>query len=204
MANITDFISKFGSSGVAKGNKYIVEFFMPRGINLAASSFFINTNSANTEIQSVQNRLNRNGAINAMAGTVTLPSRDLIAFELSQYGPTHMMPSTAAYMPVSISFYSNANMDTRTFFETWQTAVHNISSNTMNFYNEYVSDLNIKVLDSEEKVAYTVTLYEAWPLSIAPVDLSYSNRDMALMLNVNFRFRYWQSGNDDTNISRVV
>lgn len=202
--NINDFVAQFGDSGVAKANRYRLEFNLPPGIQQDASAFFINTDSANSRIQGLQNELNRTGGINMMCHTATLPSRELQTFELGQYGPPHSMPQTASYMPVSFGFYSNGNLDTRRFFEVWQTAVHNISSNTFNFYNEYVSDIKIFTLDTSGQDRYMVEIYEAWPMSIMQVDYSYSNNDTAQTFMVAFRYKYWQAKHDDTRPTRTV
>lgn len=202
MFKIDRLISSFGAGGYARANRFSVEFSMPRGIGTAG--VFTNSNSEAANINGVESELNRNGNINVMCHTCTLPSRDIQPAELKQYGPPHRMPLTSAYMPISFSFYSGADLAVRRYFETWQTAVVNISSNTMNFYNEYTSDIKIKVYDIEGNCNYSVDIYEAWPSSVGLIDYAYSNTDTPQSIMVAMQFRYWQSNHDDTRVTRTV
>lgn len=196
---INEFITAFGESGYARANRFRVSFQMPSGIGEAG--YFTNTNSERGNIAATQNRLNGKGAVDIMCHTCTLPSREIQGIELKQYGPVHRMPVTGSYMPVSFAFYSGADLAVREYFETWQTAAINISSNTFNFYDEYTSDIKIQVLDVEDQVKYTVDIYEAWPSSVSQVDYSYSNNDTAQSFMVVMQYRYWQAGHDDTRVA---
>lgn len=198
-SGISRLINQFGDAGIAKANRYRVEFTLPGGIR--TSSYFTNTQSEQGAIASQQSQLNGSGAINIMCHTCTLPSRELQSFDIKQFGPPHRMPMTASYSPISFAFYSDGNLNTRKYFEIWQTAAHNISSNTFNFYNEYVSDIRITILDAEGRDAYFVDIYECWPSSIPQVDYSYSSQDQAQSFMVVMQYRYWQAGSDDTRVS---
>jgi hypothetical protein len=201
MANILEFISQFGNSGVARANRFRVSFNLPRGID---NEYFTNTSSAIGEIQGVQNELNRTGGIDLMCHSCTLPSRELQSFDLQQMGPPHRMPNTVSYMPITFTFYSNGNLSSRRYFEVWQTAVHNISSNTFNFYNEYVSTIRIGILDTENRETYSVRIWEAWPSSIAGVDYAYGSNNSPQSFVVTMQYKYWQAKHDDTRVSYTV
>jgi hypothetical protein len=71
--------------------------------------------------------------------------------------------------------------------------VMNLTSNTTNYYDEFVSDVNIITMDREGKDTYRVTLLEAFPLNIGAVDLAYSNMNSVAIINVTMAFKYWKS-----------
>ena len=202
MRKIDNFLAALGQKGYARANRFEVEFTLPSGIS--GSGVFTNTKSESGSIRGVQSELNNSGQMNILCHTCTLPSRELQSAELKQYGPPHRMPLTSAYMPVSFSFYSPSDLSVRRYFETWQTAAVNISSNTMNFYNEYTADIRIKVLDIEDGCDYYVDLYEAWPSSVSQIDYSYSNTDTAQSIMVIMQYKYWQASHDDTRVSKTV
>lgn len=201
-SSINSFIGAFGELGPAKANKFRVEFTLPRGIE--KSGVFTNTNSESGKISSIQSQLNGRGQINLMCHTCTLPMRDLSGAEIAQFGPPFRMPFSASYTPVSFTFYSGADLAVRKYFETWQTAVTNISSNTFNFYNEYTADVRINVLDAEMNEVYYVDLYECWPSNVSMIDYSYSNTDALQNVATVLQYKYWQSGDDDTRVAKTV
>lgn len=207
MADITEFISQFTKGGVAQSNRYRVRFMLPIGI---VNTYFTNTGSAQGVIESTQIELNRSGGIDLLCHSCTLPSRELQSYDLKQFGPPHRMPNTVSYMPITFSFFSDSNLNSRRYFEIWQTAVHNISSNTFNFYNEYVASIEIIVLDresadgSDDDSLYSVNIYEAWPSSIAGVDYSYANNNTPQSFMVTMQYKYWQANHDDTRQSFTV
>lgn len=201
MANILELISQFGKGGIARANRYKITFNLPRGI---VDTYFTNTDSSVGRIRGVQNELNRMGGIDIMCHSCTLPSRELQSFDMKQNGPPHRLPNTASYMPITFMFYSDGNLSTRRYFEVWQTAVTNISSNTFNFYNEYVSNIRIGVLDTEGKERYSVRIWEAWPSSISGVDYAYGNNNSAQVIGVTMQYKYWQSDKDDTRVAHTV
>lgn len=201
LSPINDFISAFGDKGYARANRYKVSFHLPRGIS--ASGVFTNTNSEAGKINQFHSDTNTKGKVDVMCHTCTLPSREIQGLEIKQFGPTHRMPVTGSYMPISFAFYSGADLSVRQYFETWQTSVINISSNTFNFYNEFTSDVKIEILDIEGNTSYYVDVYEAWPSSISQVDYSYSNTDTAQSFMVVMQYRYWQAGHDDTRKASI-
>lgn len=201
-SSISRLVSQFGDAGIAKANRYRVEFQLPSGIRQHA--YFTNTKSEAGEISSMHTTLNGSGAVNIMCHSCTLPSRELQSFDIKQFGPPHRMPMTVNYSPISFGFYSDGNLSTRRYFDIWQTAAHNISSNTFNFYNEYVADIRVTVLDASGNDTYFVDIYECWPSSIPQVDYSYSNMDQAQSFAVVMQYKYWQASHDDTRASKTV
>jgi len=132
-----------------------------------------------------------------------MPGRTLLTYDHRQLATPYRVPySQSQYDPVTLSFLTDSNFNTRTYFETWQGAVLNVSSNTVNYYDEFVSDIRIILInpdgyDSE----YYVDLYECYPLTIGQVDLGYANDGFA-KIPVTFSYKYWQSSTDDTQIMR--
>lgn len=187
---ISGFLSKF-TKGVAKPNKYRVEFNMPRGVSLADNSMGSNINAMNGRIRTLGLQLNAGGAIDIKCHTANLPQRSLMTYEHKQNSAPVRLPYSSTYDPVTFSFYANSRYDTRTFFETWQSAVMNFGTNTVNFYDEYKADVQIITLDDYGNDAYKVTLFDAYPLNIGVVDLSYSQVNNYQTVTVTMSFRHW-------------
>lgn len=200
--SITSFISRF-DSGIAKPNRYRVEFKLPRGHGADFSEIGTNSASSSDFIQMFEFSLNRNGNVNIMCHTCTFPQRSLLTYEHKQLAAPYRVPYSQSYDPVTFSFYTDSNYLVREYFDIWQNAVINIGSNTLNYYNEFTSDIKIIALDVRGNDAYAVTLFEAYPINIGVVDLSYSNMNNVQNVTVTMSYKYWASDGTDTEVNRT-
>ena len=62
---------------------------------------------------------------------------------------------------------------------------------TLNFPDEYVSDVSIMAMTRDGRDAYGVKLFEAWPVSIGETSLSYSDADTLAAVTVGMEYKYW-------------
>lgn len=199
---VRGFLANF-KKGVARPNKYRVEFMLPKGI--PAGTLGANTDAIEAQIRQLNSYFNSGrGSVNIKCHTATLPQRSLLTQGLNQNSAEFRVPYSATYDPVTFSFYADSEMDTRDFFEVWQSAVCNFSNNTMNFLEEYITDVKIITLDAAGNDAYGVTLYEAWPLNIGAIDVSYSNGDSYQTTIVTMSFKSWLPLMNNGGVNRSV
>lgn len=201
--NYSEFLSRF-RDGVGRPNRYRVEFNLPRGVALGEGEIGVNDDARVGRIRSMENYFNRDGSINVKCHTMTFPQRSLLTQEQRQNSAPFRTPYSATYDPVTFSFYSDPYLDTRDYFEVWQSAVVNLGTNTMNFYDEYVSDVGLIMMDQYGNDTYRVTLYEAYPLNIGIVDASYSNTNTPTTCTVTLSFKAWSPEYNTTGINRTV
>jgi len=192
--SVSAFLSA-ASAGLARPNKYEIELTLPPGIQSAWDG--VSLNSTAGVIGSVGMRLNSNGALNMMCHTVTMPQRSLMTTDLRQYGSPYKVPHSQSYDTIALSFYARPELQERKFFETWQQTVVNITSNTMNFYYEYVSDVKIHQLDAKGNRTYSIIAYEAYPLSVGVVDYSYSSMNAIQNITAVLTFKHWKNAEFD-------
>ena len=207
---VNDFLAKF-KNGIAKPNRYRVEFGMPQGVrmptewsvgdifsggqfsDMAQGALGGNPFALFSEIPRLGSVLNANGSIDIKCHTMTMPQRSLMTYEHKQNSAPVRFPYSSTYDPVTFSFYADTQYDTRQFFEVWQSAVMNFGTNTVNFYDEYKSDIHMYTLDDYGNDAYKVTLFDAYPLNIGIVDLSYSQANNYQSVTVTMSYRHWLS-----------
>ena len=199
VTNVNNFVSLLGA-GLARPNKYFVEFRLPMGFSELASNPGVNSESAASNIRQVENQLNKNDAIGLMCHTLNMPARALEVYSHKQLVSPYKVPKgIQEYEPVTFSLYADSKLNTRHYFDVWQTAVVNTGSNTLNYYNEYTSDVNIYMIDSEGNYSpYFVTLYEAWPMTVGDLAFSYSQNNAFQTVTVTLAYKSWQSAFDDT------
>jgi hypothetical protein len=200
--SIKSFIAKLGT-GLAKPCRYRVEFNLPAGFNADPSLPGVNTDSAASNIRTKEREYNQNGLVNVLCHTCSLPQRSLLTYEHKQLSAPYRVPYSQAYDPVTFSFYADSDYIVREYFDIWQNAVVNIGSNTINYYNEFTSDVNIYAINDAGEDTYYVTLFEAYPINIGIVDLSYSNMNATQTVTVTLSYKYWASSYNDTAVNRT-
>jgi hypothetical protein len=202
--SIKSFIAKLGT-GLAKPCRYRVEFNLPAGFNAdnASSLLGMNISSSAALIRAVETNLNQNGLINVLCHTCSLPQRSLLTYEHKQLSAPYRVPYSQTYDPVTFSFYADSEYIVREYFDIWQNAVVNIGSNTLNYYNEFTSDVKIYAIDDAGEDTYSVILYEAYPINIGIVDLSYSNMNATQTVTVTLSYKYWASHYNTTAVNRT-
>lgn len=201
--NFWDFLSHF-SQGFAQQSRYRVEFTLPSGVNLAAGTIGVNTESTIGNIQQIQNQFNAKGGINIKCHSMTFPQRSLMTYEHKQNSAPFRIPYSSTYDPVTFGFYADAQLDTRDYFDIWQAAVVNVGTNTINFYDEYVSDIKMWALDNQGNDSYGVILYEAWPLNIGTIDYAYAASNSYQTSTVTMSYKTWQPVYNNSGVQRTT
>lgn len=187
---IDTFLSYF-TQGVSRPNRFRVECVLPRGISADALRVGGNQESVAGSIMGMERYFNQGGAVNIKCHTATFPQRNLMVQEIRQNSAPFRAPYSASYDPITFSFYANGNLDTRDYFEVWQSAVVNLGTNTMNFYDEYTSDMSLVMMNEYGHDTYSVKLYEAWPLNVGLIDVSYSQQNALTNVVVTMSYKSW-------------
>lgn len=199
---VFNFLSAF-ERGAARPNRYRVEFNLPQGLSgssAQANSIGINGDALASNIRRMQQYFQGQisgpagnmGSINIKCEHATFPQRSMMTYEHRQNSAPFRLPYSSAYDPVTFSFYSDSDLDTRDYFDVWQSVVSNFTTNTMNFYNEYVSDIKIYQMDIQGNDTYSVSLFESWPINVGSFEVSYGQFDTVTITNVTMAYKYWQ------------
>ena len=165
-SSVSEFTNGYLSKGLAVPNRYKVTFNSPAGAD---------------------------DVVDVFCHAVTLPSRAMMTFEhRSHVGPTYQAPYSGSYEAITCSFYADPDLNSRQFFDKWQQKVTNVESDTNNYWDEFVGTIIIETRDREDKPHYKVKIYDAYPININSVDLSYGERNNFVSISVSFAFKYWK------------
>ena len=82
-------------------------------------------------------------------------------------------------------------MTVKNIFDEWTNYIINPINRTVGWYNEYVTPMNIRIQDLEDRVTYIVQLYEAYPKSVSAVSLNAEDNNDTMKLDVTFQYKYW-------------
>ena len=213
------------AEGFARKARFYVEFFLPRvedgpskpaptlggmarssgigdekkitldNINLStAAQEQLTTFQSTQQTNAVQSANGRR--VRAFCSGIEMPERTIETKEIRHHGPAYKLAFDYKSADITATFYCDKFLRERSYFELWQAAVFSTKSHNFNFYDNYVSDINIFQLgqfasrNERDDVTYAVKLFQCFPKTIGPVAYSYDNNAVQTF-QVTFTFRYW-------------
>lgn len=122
---------------------------------------------------------------------VQLPGLNIATTQQRIYGEQRELPYERMVDPLNLSFYVDTDMRVKMMFDSWINKVINPNSKVTSYYNDYVQDITIKVVSVDDLTKpYSVTLREAYPKSVSPIQMDATSRDV-MKLNVTLMYKYF-------------
>ena len=125
-----------------------------------------------------------------------MPSREIVTKEIRHNGPVRKIAYDAQFADITATFYTDKFLRERSYFELWQKAAYSNSTFNFNYYNDYVSPMNILQLgnyasqNERDDVTYAVKLFDCFPKTVGAVSYSHDTNTVQTF-DVTFTFRYW-------------
>ena len=128
------------------------------------------------------------------AQSVTIPGRALSTKEMRTFGPQRDMPYERLYSgDLDVTFVSQKGENIRSFFEKWMDCIIDPFENTISEDRDnYLGGLEIDVLEDDGSITSQYAVFEVFPKSISPVELSYTSTNEYITFNVSFSFREYE------------
>ena len=187
------------AEGIQRKARFYVEFALPRGsldqVTTQTMEDEQNGFSIPELIASV-NTPQTKRRVQAFCSAISMPSREAVQKEIRHNGPTRKFVYNYTTPEITATFYTDKFMRERTFFEIWQKAAFSNLTHNINYYNDYVSPVDIMALGNyasrqeRDDVTYAVRLLDCYPKTIS--DVSFSHETNAVQtFEVTFSFRNW-------------
>jgi len=125
-----------------------------------------------------------------------MPAREGVQKEIRHNGPTRKFVYDYTMPEITATFYTDKFMRERSFFEMWQKAAFSNTTHNFNYYDDYVSPVDIFALgqfasrQERDDITYGVRLFECYPKTISEVSFSHDANEIQTF-TVTFSFRYW-------------
>jgi len=144
-------------------------------------------------------------AVSLRCESINLPGRNLNSLtDTNIYGPTREIVDGVTYAEdIAMTFQASSGLNERVFFEEWQKQAFNENTWNVGYYNDYVSEVHIYLLDRKDQRRYGIKLIEAFPKTIEGTDLNQGANNEIIKTSVSFSFRYWQTL-DANRVSRPL
>lgn len=182
MPNLNEFISSVKSSGLQKQNKFEVDIY--RG------------SLRNIRVAGVDSRF-----ISLMADNITVPGMSFASSPVFTFGEPREVVYNRNFDAAQMTVYGDRQMITRKYFDEWQTQVMNPTTRTSSYYTDYIRQVDIKHLDQDNNIRYTLTLHEVFPKSISPYELGNDNNTV-LRISVQLVYKFYTFNSDQIIVAQ--
>jgi hypothetical protein len=193
------------AEGFARKARYYAEFQLPTGIsNESLSDFGFGGEQTDagetlgfaTQTDNQFTQISNGRRVRAFCNAISIPDREVVMKEVKHNGPSRKVAYDFKSSDIEATFYADKFLRERTYFELWQKSAVSTANFNYNFYNDYVTNLNIFQLgqyaskQERDDVTYGVQLIDAFPKKISSVDYDAASNEVQTF-NVSFTFRYW-------------
>ena len=177
MRSVTNFLSSFTETDIAKPSRFDVYIFPPRPIIAAAAGNGIN------ELASM---------LSLRCEISQLPGRTFGTID-QKFGtnPIEKHISSSTYSDIAMTFIVSDHMLERNFFDAWMELAHPTNTFDFPYKDEYVSVMFVNQYDVYNQQSYSIQLNDVFPISIDAMDLNW-NTDEFHKLTVTFAYTYWK------------
>ena len=171
--NFENLVSKISDYGVARPNRFEAKVLFPAAVQ---SAFAGSSEAVSVKVKSL-----------------TMPGRNISTTTNDTiYGPTHEIAAGLTYADeINISFILSGDLNEKRRFDAWQNYIYSPTSFNMNYYDDYISTINIYQLNENGDRVYGCQLREVFPKSVNPIEYNNDTTSAILELQVGFAFREW-------------
>ena len=177
--------SPFDSVGVHRANKYDLVFNLPDAVaTLCRQSMMIDLS-----------RLNK--IMSDHCTNVIVPQGNISTTAVRTMGEVRNVPYDKIYDTATFTFYMDNNGTIHKAFTLWQSCVFDPNTRTYGYYKDFVSNaIDVKLTNNEQIsgggnfVFKTIRLKEAYPITIAPIQLTSLSGAQPTQFDVTFMCRY--------------
>ena len=197
------------AEGFARRGRFYASFQLPTGSDGPSSGLYAGgdefTGFATEEINR-QIQLDNSRRVNAFCKEISIPDRTMTTEPIvtGPGAPRHFV-TDHTYGDLTATFFADKYLRERQYFELWQKSAFNSLTNNYEFYDNYVSDIDLFNLGqfansagssedpgARDDVTHGVKIYDCYPTSIGAPALSYDNNNI-VEFAVTFKYRYWQN-----------
>jgi hypothetical protein len=168
---LREFISNIRTGGVMKTSRYSVFMPLPKAM--------LGTGPSDMK------------KILMFCSEAQLPGVSLSTSQVRTFGEVREMPYEKLYDNVNLTFYVDQEMKVKSLFDDWMNTIQG-NSRTFEYYDNYVTDIQIYVEDARDDSRYVVTLYECYPKMLNPITVGYDTKS-EMKLQVSMNYKYWRS-----------
>jgi hypothetical protein len=134
--------------------------------------------------------------LNILCDSVILPGRQILTADVMTDMKSVKRPYAFANEDVVISFTLTNDWYVWNHLKFWQNStisfIDSVQGNyTVNLKSQYARDIEIQHLDTNDVIMKSITLYNAYPVTLNSIELGDANENAILKCNATFVYDNW-------------
>lgn len=121
-----------------------------------------------------------------------LPGRSIATFSRKIYNIDEKFPYQTNFDDITLTFIVSDDMKEKLFFDGWLDWINPSLNFNMKYKRDYSVALRINQYDVQNKLTYSIDLFDAYPIAVNPLDLDWSS-DGYHKLSVTFAYTRWKN-----------
>ena len=186
MSSLNEFIADVKNNGVARLNRFSFNLTTPKILTQLDNDSGIFPISLPFPLDLF--RLRR---IRLYCESVDVPGFSLATNENRMYGEKREVPYEVMYEPIVATFFCDASLDAKNWFESWVMNIQNPRTRHTRYYDDYTTDASVDVENLKDQIVYTIEFKELYPKFVSPIKMDVNNKDI-MRFDVTFAYKYWR------------
>lgn len=148
--------------------------------------------SANFDVQ-ILNPVNSAGDLDVpfLCKTAQIPGITTGSIEQKYFGRTINLPGTNTFEDWTVTILNDENFRIRNAMEQWAFAINSPAGNIRS-QGIVKSDAEVRQYSKSGEIIRVYKFVDLFPISVAPIDLSWDNTDQIEEFQVTFKYNYWE------------
>lgn len=121
-----------------------------------------------------------------------LPGRSISTTSMKIYGAEEKYPYQTTFNDISLTFIVSDDMSEKKFFDAWLNWINPTINYNLKYKADYAVALTINQYDVTNKLSYSITMLDAFPIAVNQMDLDWSS-DGHHKLTVTFAYTSWRN-----------
>lgn len=202
MEDYRNFITQMLQRGLSRKNRFRVTIPLPPGIfdsnaTLANDGKAYRTNSSFGDLFKQSARIvnaffggtnQTSRSLQMMCMVASLPGVGIDTTPMTNNGNHIKMPNNKSNVDLDLSFLLANDYYEKSVMDKWKSLIFDPHTTKMGYYEDFVTDICIEQLDTEDQVVHRVYIVEAHPINFSSIELDKGATDQFNQYNISFSY----------------
>jgi len=171
--NLSEFVSLIKQNSIARTNRFRITFAIPEKVTLS-SDYIGNGDIAKTL------------SLTCLITDVPAHTKQFTSVGYGNYDRKVVHGRDNG--DFSTTFLVTGQYVEKKFFDVWNNLINDESSHSVNYYEEYITNIQVECLNEQDQVMYSFELHECFPLSVGQLRLDRTAQNAQMTLDVSWAF----------------
>lgn len=202
MEDYRNFMTQMIQRGISRKNRFRITIPLPQGIfdsnatlkndgpaYTSNSSFGDTFRQAARIVNAFFGGTNQSSrSLQMMCMTASLPGVGIDTTPMNNNGNHIKMPNNKSNIDLELTFLLANDYYEKSIMDGWRNLIFDPSTTKLGYYEDFVTDICIEQLDTEDQVVHRVYVVEAHPVQFANIDLDKGAADQFNLYNISFSY----------------